>query len=123
VGLVGAIIAMVIAGLIVYGIVYFGPDILQRIREGTAGGGTTSIRSITQNPEAYENQQVVVVGKVVAIMGFAEVIDDEGFYIMLTNVPSNFIAGGDKYKIWGKVVHVINFEKYWAIEISDIRKI
>jgi hypothetical protein len=39
IGVIGAIIAMVIAGLIVYGIIYYGPDILREIRSTGGGGG------------------------------------------------------------------------------------
>lgn len=135
IGWVGAIVAMVVAGLVVYGIIYWGPGVWRGVQEGAAGIGTTPLKSITQNPEAYENQQVTVVGKIVMNL----VADDEGYYFIVTNLPSNFIPDiSSKYKISGKVVYVQTVpgtgewgwalvyagqENYWAIEISEVDKI
>jgi len=58
-GAIGAIIAMVIAGLIVYGIIYYGPEILKRIGRNS---GRTSISELVNNPTQYDGEKVVVEG-------------------------------------------------------------
>lgn len=135
IGGVGAVAAMVVAGLIVCGIIYLGPDIWRGIQEGAAGIGTTPLKSITQNPRAYENQQVVVIGKIF----INSIVDDEGYYFVVINLPGNFIPDiSSEYKASGKVIHVQTVpgtkewawalmytgqENYWAIEISEVDKI
>ena len=61
-GIIGAILAMVVAGLIVYGIIYYGPGIWGRI--SGAGSGTTSIQDISEHPERYIGTEVTVEGYV-----------------------------------------------------------
>jgi len=64
-GAVGAIAAMVIAGLIIWGIIYFGPSIWHEIQSGIPGSpetGFTSINLIVSSPESYDNKQVTVIG-------------------------------------------------------------
>ena len=59
-GAVGAIIAMVIAGLIVYGIIYYGPDIWRRIQEGTSGGGSVPEVDMVELMLNYESDYIPV---------------------------------------------------------------
>jgi len=58
-GIVGAIIAMVIAGLIVYGIIYYGPSAWQAIQ----GRGTLSIKDVLEHPDQYYGKAITVNGK------------------------------------------------------------
>lgn len=114
------VIGSVILTAIVWGIIYLGPGIIQWVRESTAGA-TTTVEAITQNSEAYENQEVVIVARVTGnVGGFAWAIDD-GEWISLINLPSGFWGTGDKYKIEGKVVQTENISL--AIEVSKISKI
>lgn len=48
--------------------------------------------------------------------------DDEGFYMGLTNLPTNFVASGEEYKVTGEVKYYV-LENVWKIEVSDISKI
>lgn len=60
-GFIGAIIAMVIAGLIVAAIVYWGPGIWRGSSQET--GKVGDIRQIVENPTMYLNQKVTIDGK------------------------------------------------------------
>jgi hypothetical protein len=129
---------MIIAGLIIYGIIYYGPGIWERIEETTADVGATPLRLITQNPETYENQEVVVIGMIFGvhpiigpfpeegmISGRGMIRDDEGFFMWLSDLPRGFIGPVDpaiRYKVTGKVIYSVTVNK-WVIAVSNIRKI
>ena len=59
-GVVRAIFAMVIAGLIVYALIYYGPSIWRRI---TSGGGT-SLTDVYTHPSKYLGKEITVYGSV-----------------------------------------------------------
>jgi hypothetical protein len=146
-GAIGAIVVMVIAGLIVYGIIYYGPNIWQGIRGGVAGVGGTSIKDIMLNPETYENKEVVVVGTS-AGMG---VMSDDGYFLVYyqdyssaqtpqdkANSNAFIINAGWKCKITGTIVRVKEFmgvlvptgsymENYattsWWLRVTEISRI
>lgn len=59
IGWMGAIAAMVIAGMIVYGIIYWGPDILRGLQEGS---GRSSISELVNNPAQYNGKEVTIEG-------------------------------------------------------------
>jgi len=62
-GIIGAIIAMVIAGLVVYAIVYYGPSVWHGIHQGAPSGGSVlSADEVKQHPEKYLGETVTVEG-------------------------------------------------------------
>lgn len=125
IGVGGAIVVIVVAGLILYGAITYGPEIWERIKG--IGEETTPIRSIVQAPETYENQQVTVIGEIALSL----IVDDEGFSMHLSNLPSNFMPREGKYKVTGRVVqeywmYINNIgygTPYWCIKVSNISKL
>jgi len=125
-GAIGAIVAMVVAGLIVYGIIYYGPGIWGRI--SGAGSGTTSLQDISYHPERYIGKEVTVDGYVWAYQ--TPVFENEGYimrysgsvfqkdplreappnyYLMLEFSPDNLGAGlvmYAEYRLTGIVQNV-----------------
>jgi hypothetical protein len=62
-GIIGAIFAMVIAGLVVYAIVYYGPSVWHGIQQGAPGGGSVlSADEVKQSPEKYLGMTITVEG-------------------------------------------------------------
>ena len=73
-GVIGAIFAMVIAGLIVYAVVNYGPSIWHGIQGGSGttpdgggdGGSVLSADAVMQHPEEYLGKTITVEGWYVA---------------------------------------------------------
>jgi hypothetical protein len=125
-GIIGAILAMVVAGLIVYGIIYYGPSILHGIQ---GGSGTTSLEDISYHPERYIGKEVTVEGYVVNVIQ-TPIFENEGYvmrysgsvfqkdpireappnyYLMLEFSPDNLGAGlitYAEYRLTGVVQNV-----------------
>jgi hypothetical protein len=88
-GYVGTIITMVIAGLIIYGIVYYGPDIWHKIQER----GGEKISDLISNPALYDNKEVEVVGDIVlAPMAFSPFVDSY-FYSSCCVAQGDYVLG------------------------------
>lgn len=106
-GMVGAIIAMVIAGLIVYVIVFHGAGILGSIQQSVSG--TVSLKEIAEHPQQYENKEVTVVGYI----GYLAYSTTENKYsgmvydwvegsVMIENIPPNIsISANVEYRVTG----------------------
>jgi hypothetical protein len=65
-GWIGAIVAMVIAGLIVSGIVYYGPSIISGLQGGSGGsnsGAVLSVRDVVTHAAQHQNEEITVRGK------------------------------------------------------------
>jgi hypothetical protein len=94
-GVIGAIIAMVIAGIIIYGIIYYGPSILQGIQGssgGTGGGGgqtsnippNPTIGDIVTHPDLYDNQTLEITGyfvKQTVVDNWGHVVVSNGYLV------------------------------------------
>ena len=127
-GYIGAIMMMVIAGLIIY--IIISPNVLQGIKEGIVGVGSTSIRDISQNPQAYENKEVAVVGYPSIFWLSFGVMDDSGYFILFyppvkeSDVHiwiSVEINAGYKCKVTGKIIRVKEMKMFdWAISSGII---
>lgn len=114
----GCLILTVVA----WGLIIYGPTVLEWIKETTAGENIISIRAIHQNLALYENQQVTVIARVTGpVGGIALAEGDEGFNIVLTNLPSGFYVVREKCKITGKVIRTENISV--AIEVNNVIKI
>jgi len=85
--MIGAIIAMVIAGLIVYAIVYYGPSAWRAIQ----GGGTLSIKDVLEHPDQYYGKVITVNGKTFQDANYAWDYFDNMTDI-IQSVPGNAFA-------------------------------
>jgi hypothetical protein len=125
------IVAMVIAALIAYAIIFHGPDILQSIRRGVVGIGTVPLGDIVENPSAYENQRITTIGRVVGgAFRIGEVFDGEGNVMKVVNLQRAYF--GFEYKVVGEVVFFPRFSVYdnfpffqdtWVIRAIEITRI
>jgi len=101
-GTIRIIIAMVIAGLIVYGVIYYGPDIWRRIQGGSGALSPTEVRT---HASLYLGKEITVEGYWMEYVMSAGVMSDE--------IPAQSVAGllgtyggtglisGGKYRITG----------------------
>jgi len=85
-GVVGAIFAMVIAGLIVYTIVNYGPSIWHGIQSSGGGGGeTVNILDLLTHPNQYLGKEITIEGNIMMIQqgyhmeNWRNVYDNEWF--------------------------------------------
>lgn len=98
VGMVGAIVTMVIAGLIVSGIIYYGPSILSGIQSGTSG--VLSVSAVVEHSNSYLDQQITVRGQIILSTGqnyldnkfegwVSEYTGDRLYHLRFENSPAN----------------------------------
>lgn len=113
------IVAGAVLTAVAWGLVTYGPSIVNRLRYGTSDvENMVSIKELALYPERYENQQVTIIGKY-----WMGIMDDEGHYISLTNMPRNFIPTAEaRYRVIGKVVRR-TWENAYYLEVIDIAKI
>jgi hypothetical protein len=105
-GVIGAIASMVIAGLIVYALITYGPSIVDRLRSS----GGASIADIVNNSSKYEGKDVEVVGDFGYAPGsiFEGVHEVENYYLsgytvtdgnyslkLAMNLYTEYVAGGE----------------------------
>ena len=86
--------------------------------------GTVSIETLALNPEAYENQEVVVVGNAVVVGAAPGWISDDGGVFDLRNAPWDFIVVGENCRVVGVVrwgPEALIDGTGWFIDVSDIR--
>jgi hypothetical protein len=112
-GAIGAIICMVIAGLIVYGIIYYGPSILHGNQGGSGGSGTGTFSPsyVRTHASLYLENEIIVEGYWMEYVMSAGVMS--GDLLTLAAVPAESLAGllgtyggsglisGGKYRITG----------------------
>lgn len=119
-GAVKAIVAMVIAGLIVSGIIFYGPDIWRKIQEGTSRDGSSGVLSpieVREHPEQYIGETVTVEGWYYSDVGISPLkateisTQEEALQVLYGSLPVDLpedaeVYSGAKYRFAGVVIQV-----------------
>ena len=139
-GIIGAIFAMVIAGLAVYAIVNYGPGIWREIQKGAPGGGNApsgenipsggnalSPVEVRQHPDKYFGQEITVDGywwewvMPIGMMSQNSVVQSPEEFIA-TYGGTGLLSGGT-YRITGilKAVPTSILDSTWGLFYSSTR--